>query len=90
MTHVFLRSLDILRERELQAHYEAAKPDLIIKPKLEGISLLDYRKHEDAVAAGVEAAEKIMPALLKLIEEKEKAPTPLQEEQTAVENQKKE
>lgn len=88
MTHVLLRSLDILRERELKARYKVARPDIIIKPKLEAISLMDYSKHEDAIEAGVEAAEVIMPKLLQLIE-KLKA-NPLKGGQTVVENEKKE
>lgn len=89
MTHVLLRSLDILRERELQARYDVAKPDLIVKPKLEAISLLDFSKYEDAIAAGVEAAEKVMPDLLELIEKK-KQDAIMEKTQTAVENPPKE
>lgn len=70
MTHVLLRSLDILREKELKARYKEARPDVIIKPKLENISLLDFSRYEEAIEAGVKGAEQIMPHLLELIEKK--------------------
>lgn len=70
MAQVLLRSLDILRERELKHRYEYAHPDLIIKPKLESISLLDFSSYKQAISAGVEAAENMIPALLDLIEQK--------------------
>ncbi|MBU0668158.1 patatin-like phospholipase family protein [Patescibacteria group bacterium] len=70
MAHVMLRSLDILRERELKARYKKAHPDIIIRPKLENISLLDFGKYQEAIDAGADAAEKIIPDLLKLMGEK--------------------
>jgi len=71
MAHVMLRSLDILREAELKTRYEKAKPDIIIKPNLENISLLDFNKHQEAINAGIESTKKIMPKLLKLIQTKQ-------------------
>lgn len=89
MTHVLLRSLDILRERELQLRYKIAHPDIVVKPKLEGISLMDFSKYEESIDAGIVAAEKIMPDLLKLIEQK-KEEFVSRERQSSVENSSKE
>ncbi|MCA9373617.1 patatin-like phospholipase family protein [Candidatus Peregrinibacteria bacterium] len=88
MTQVLLRSLDILREREQRSRYEFAKPDIIIRPKLDAISLLDFGSYKQAITAGVEATENIIPTLLDLIEKK-KIEKRKQMAETAVENQKK-
>ena len=70
MAHIFLRSIDILREISQKQRLEEAKADLIINPNVEAISLLDFERYEEAVAIGIEAAEAAMPKLLKLIEQK--------------------
>ena len=76
MTHVLLRSLDILREKELRGRYKKAAPDIIIKPRLESVSLLDFGKYEEAIEAGINAAEEVMPKLLKLIEKRKQQNCP--------------
>ena len=71
MLHIMLRSLDIAREEAQAAKFKNANPDIIIKPYLENISLLQFDKVNEALAAGEKAAEEIMPQLLELICKKE-------------------
>lgn len=69
MMHVFLRSLDIAREEVQKNRYAANKPDFVIKPDVDNISLLQFDRADEAMKAGEAIAEKIMPELLKLIRE---------------------
>jgi len=71
MAHIMLRSLDILREAVEEEKYKKAKPDFIIRPQVDCISILDFKSYNKAFARGVEAAEKIVPDIKKLIAEKE-------------------
>ena len=70
MFHILLRSLDIVRDEAQEARYKIAKPDFIIKPKLEGISLLEFNRYKEAYAEGQRAAEEAMPKIFELIEQK--------------------
>lgn len=70
MIHILLRSIDILREEAQNHRYDKAQPDIIIKPDVENIALLEFSHYKEAIEAGEQAAEKIMPELLKLIQEK--------------------
>jgi len=70
MLHILLRSIDIIREEAQQARYNKANPDLIIRPEVEGISLLEFDRFKEGVQAGVNAAEAVMPKLLELIQKK--------------------
>jgi NTE family protein len=68
MLHIMLRSIDIIREEEQQIKYLAAKPDLIIRPDVESISLLEFNKYKQGIQSGIDAAERVMPELFDLIE----------------------
>ena len=68
MSHIMLRSIDILREKEQVRRFEIAKPDVMMRPKVEAISLLDFTKFKIGIQAGIDAAEEAMPQILKLIE----------------------
>lgn len=68
MSHIMLRSIDILREKEQVRRFEIAKPDVMMRPKVEAISLLDFTKFKVGIQAGIDAAEEAMPQILKLIE----------------------
>ena len=70
MAHVMLRAIDIMREQTQEARFAASKPDIIIRPKTEDISLLDFDRYREAVQAGIDAAEEAVPAILELIEKK--------------------
>ncbi|MCC7197732.1 patatin-like phospholipase family protein [Candidatus Peregrinibacteria bacterium] len=70
MSHIMLRSIDILREKEQNRRFEIAKPDVLMRPKVEAISLLDFSKYKLGIQAGIDAAEDAMPKILKLIEQK--------------------
>jgi NTE family protein len=70
MLHILLRSIDIIREEAQLARYNVAKPDLIIHPEVEGISLLEFNEYKEGIQAGIDAAEKAMPKLLELIKNK--------------------
>lgn len=70
MSHIMLRSIDILREKEQNRRFEIAKPDVLMRPKVEAISLLDFSKYKVGIQAGIDAAEDAMPKILKLIEQK--------------------
>jgi len=71
MTHILLRAIDIMREVSQKYRYEKAKPDIFIKPNVEAISLLDFDKYEEGMEIGINAAEKAMPEILKVIKQKE-------------------
>jgi NTE family protein len=68
MSHIMLRSIDILREKEQNRRFEIAKPDILMRPKVESISLLDFAKYKVGIQAGIDAAEDAIPQILKLIE----------------------
>lgn len=68
MSHIMLRSIDILREKEQNRRFEIAKPDILMHPKVESISLLDFAKYKIGIQAGIDAAEEAIPQILKLIE----------------------
>jgi len=70
MLHILLRSIDIIRDEAQQKRYAFAKPDIIIKPELEGISLLEFNRYDEAVKAGMAATEAIIPKLFDLIAKK--------------------
>lgn len=70
MLHILLRSIDIIREEAQQTRYSAAKPDLIIRPEVESISLLEFDHYKEGVQAGIVAAEQAMPQLFDLIAKK--------------------
>jgi len=70
LAHIFLRSLDIMREVSQKARYEKAKPDIMIKPNVDSISLLEFDRYKEGIDIGVDAAEAVMPKLLELIKEK--------------------
>ena len=72
MSHVLFRALDIMGEENMVKRYAEAKPDLVIEPKVDDISLLDFDKFDQGYNAGIEAAQLAMPRLLKIIEEKRK------------------
>jgi NTE family protein len=70
MAHVLLRSLDIAIDVYQQQRYQKAKPDIIIAPRVEHISMLDFHLYESAISSGIQAAKEAMPAILALIEQK--------------------
>lgn len=70
MLHILLRSIDIIRSEAQTRRYDIAKPDLILRPMVDNISLLEFNKYKKAVAAGEMAMEQAMPALKKIIEKK--------------------
>lgn len=72
LAHIMLRAIDIMRESTQYIRYEKAKPDILIKPSLENISLLDFDRYQEAYSAGIKAAESEMPKILALIDEKKK------------------
>ncbi len=70
MLHILLRSIDIVRAEAQKARYEAAKPDLIIRPEVEGISLLEFDHYKEGVEAGKAAAQNVLPQIFELIKKK--------------------
>ncbi len=70
MLHILLRSIDIIREESQQQRYSVANPDLIIRPDVEEISLLQFDRYEKGIKAGEMAAEAAMPKILELIQKK--------------------
>jgi len=70
MSHIMIRSLDIAREASQQKMFKDVKPDFIISPSVENIQMLDFTKYEEGIEKGEQATQKIMPDLLKLIEQK--------------------
>lgn len=67
MLHIILRSVDILRQDAQKERLLAAKPDLVVKPKLDHISILQFDKYKEAIDAGEKATESAMPQLMELI-----------------------
>ena len=70
MAHIFLRSIDIMREVSKLKRLEDAKADIIINPNVESIALLDFEKYDEGIDIGIAAAEEAMPELLKILENK--------------------
>lgn len=70
MFHILLRSIDIIREETQQARYDLVRPDIIIHPDVEGISLLDFDHYKEGIDAGMDAAEKVMPEIFEIIAKK--------------------
>jgi len=68
MTHIMLRSIDIMTEKTLEERYLEIKPDILIKPDLSGISLLDFNLYEEAIRIGKEEAIKLAPRIKEVIE----------------------
>ena len=59
-----------MREVSQKMRFEKARPDILIKPNVESISLLEFDRYKEGIEIGIDAAEAAMPKLLKLIEEK--------------------
>jgi len=70
MAHIMLRAIDIMRETTQAVRFAESKPDIIIKPKTEDISLLDFDRYREAIQAGVDATEEAIPAIMEMIEKK--------------------
>ena len=49
-----------------------ARPDVVIEPYTENIGSFQFERIDEAIQAGEEAMEKMMPKLLKVIEQKKK------------------
>jgi len=62
-----LRAIDLTRQECQRARVDEAKPDLIITPDTEGVSVMEFEKYDTVIAAGEDAARQIMPELKKLI-----------------------
>ncbi len=82
--HVFLRTIDIMRKVSEKEKIAEANPDILIKPELDTISLLEFEKYQEAIDKGAKATEKVMPELKKLIDQKKK-----QKPQDLIENNPK-
>ncbi len=70
MSHILLRSLDILRETSQKIRFDIAKPDIIIHPKVDNISLLESSRFMEAYNYGIQAAQEAMPTILSIIQNK--------------------
>ncbi len=70
MLQILLRSIDIIRDETQQDRYNVTKPDLIIRPDVESIALLEFDHYKEAIAAGAEATERAMPDLFEIIARK--------------------
>lgn len=66
--NVFLRSLDISGRLLTELRLEIDKPDVIIRPDLSGIGLLDRVKVDEVTRRGEIAAESSLPALRKVVQ----------------------
>jgi len=69
MENIF-RSIDLTREEAMMQRINEAQPDIIIFPKTDSISVLEFEKYEQVIEAGEIAAREIMPKLKKLISQK--------------------
>lgn len=68
MAHILLRSLDITREVSQKIRLEKANPDIMIRPNVEAISMLDFKMYGEAIQAGIDATEPLIPEIQQLIE----------------------
>ncbi len=85
LSHIFLRSLDIMRAHTEKAKLEKAAPDIIIHPSIDSISLMEFHRYGEAIEMGMKAAEEAMPEILRIIETKKAQKAQLQA-QNPVEN----
>jgi len=72
MASIMLRSIDIMRDVSQQARYDKARPDMIIRLNMEDISLLEFKRYQESVQIGMAAAQKVIPDVLKMIEDKKR------------------
>lgn len=69
MENVF-SAIDLARQESVMQRVNEAEPDIIIFPKTEAISLLEFEKYDQVIEAGEIATRKIMPELKELIGKK--------------------
>lgn len=81
MSHILLRSLDIMRSYSEKDKIEKAAPDLIIHPNIDTISLLEFERYKEAIDMGIKATEEVMPEILRIIEAKKAEKAELLEQQ---------
>lgn len=74
MVHILLRSIDIATDEGQTMRYNDALPDLIIKPNVGNISLMQFNRLDEAIAQGEMAAEKMIPKLFELIDKHSNTP----------------
>ncbi len=67
---VFLRSIEIMRNRINIDNKIFEKPDVVIEPELDEIHFLDYHKHQLAIAEGYRATMEKMDEILKVVHSK--------------------
>lgn len=70
MAHILLRSIDIARAESQDLRIAKAKPDIMIRPQVDTISMLDFKLYGQAIQAGIDAAEEVVPTIQRLIESK--------------------
>lgn len=70
LSHILLRSLDIMRSHSEKEKIEKAAPDVIIHPDIDNISLLEFHRDKEAIDMGMKAAEEAMPEILRIIKAK--------------------
>ena len=66
-----VRAVMIMENEILRLRIERTPPNVLITPKVSGVSLLDFHKADLTIAAGEEAALSVLPALRTLISEHE-------------------
>ncbi|MFN3247431.1 MAG: patatin-like phospholipase family protein, partial [Leptonema sp. (in: bacteria)] len=67
---IFLRSIEIMRNRINIDNKIFEKPDVVIEPELDEIQFLDYHKHQLAIAEGYRATMEKKDEILKVVHSK--------------------
>lgn len=72
---VLVRAAEIIFDRQTALAVAMTGPEVLIEPELGDITLRDFHRLDDAVAAGRRAADAVLPELLRLLESPPRVPT---------------
>lgn len=72
MIHILMRTIEVARDLNEKIAILTGHPDVIMEPQTMDMGMLQFERIDEAIKAGEEAAEKQMPRLLKLMDEKQK------------------
>jgi NTE family protein len=61
-------SVNIMQDRITRQRLVVEPPDILVKPKLQDIGLLEFNRAEEAIAEGKRAMDRLIPELLDLLD----------------------
>jgi NTE family protein len=67
MLDVLATSLNIMQVRITRSRLAGEPADVMIRPRLSDIALMDFHRAAQAIAEGVRAAEQVLPALQDIV-----------------------